>query len=231
MVAEFKIKNLEFISLFSYTPRPFSVDPIILELMKNTKSWTIWLKQDRMVSPKGLSRYLPMSRYVTEVLYNSIDDNPYLKVFDKRTVLIPVPRSNPIPTDGLWVPKRIADEMVVKGLGREVISNLKRAKSINKSSQSIPSERPLPSEHYDSLSVDKIVTDLDEVILIDDVITRGSTLLAAANKLIDAFPKIKIRSFAAIRTISNPSEFRNWLDPVKGAITLRSGGVDTFRNP
>ena len=231
MVANFRIKSLEFISLFSYTPRPSSPDTNILQSMRNTKSWAIWLKQDRMVTRQGDEGSLPMSRFVAESLYNHLADKPFLKIFDKYKVLIPVPKSNPVPADGLWVPKRIADEMIQKGLGSEVVPCLIRAKPVNKSSQSISSQRPLPSEHYDSLFVEQSVTELNEVILIDDVITRGSTLIATANRLIDAFPKIKIHSFAAIRTISDPLEFRNWFDPVEGTITFRSGVGDTIRNP
>ena len=199
--------------------------------MRNTKTWTTWLKQDRMVSRSGDDVNLPMTRYVAETLYDNINDKSFLNVFDQSTVLIPVPRSNPLLQGGLWVPKRIADEMVQKGLGGYVVPCLIRSKPVNKSSWSIPSQRPLPSEHYDSLKVEQTVTELNEVILIDDVITRGSTLIAAANKLIDSFPKIKIESFAAIRTISNPLEFRNWFNPVEGTITFRSGLGDTIRTP
>ena len=231
MVAAFGIKSLQYISLFSYTPRPSSPDTNILQSMKNTKTWTIWLKQDRMVTRNGDGVSLPMSRFIAESLYNYLSDSPFLKTFDRYKVLIPIPRSNPVPEDGLWVPKRIADEMVRKGLGNDVVPCLIRAKPVNKSSQSVSSQRPLPSVHYDSLSVEQTVTELNEVILIDDVITRGSTLIAAANKLIDIFPKIKIESFAAIRTISNPLEFRNWFNPVEGTITFRSGLGDTIRTP
>lgn len=231
MVVFFTSDRIEFVSLFSYTPKPVSLDTDILQLMRNTKSWTVWLKQDRMITRKADGESLPMSRFVAESLYNHLSDKPFLKIFDRDKVLIPIPRSNPIPTDGLWVPKRIADEMVQKGLGGYVVPCLIRSKPVNKSSWSIPSQRPLPSEHYDSLKVEQTVTELNEVILIDDVITRGSTLIAAANKLIDAFPKIKIHSFAAVRTISNSVDFHKWFDPVQGVITFRSLTGDTIRRP
>ena len=222
MIANFKIQNLEFTSLFSNTPRPNSTDPDILQNMKNTKTWTNWLKQDRMVSRSGDDVNLPMTRYVAETLYNNINGKSFVNVFDQSTVLIPVPRSNPLPQGGLWVPKRIAEEMVAKGIGCKVMPSLKRVKAINRSSQSIPSQRPLPSDHYGSLSVEKSLTMSNKVVLIDDVITRGATLIAAANKLIDAYPGIKILSFAAIRTISDSSGFSSWFDPVRGTVIIRS---------
>ncbi len=231
MVTNFKIQNLEFTSLFSYTPRPNSTVPNVLQHMRNTKTWTTWLKQDRMVSRSGDDVNLPMTRYVAETLYDNINDKSFLNVFDQSTVLIPVPRSNPLLQGGLWVPKRIAEELVAKGIGWKVMLSLKRVKTINMSSQSTPSQRPLPSEHYESLSVEKSLTMSDKVVLIDDVITRGATLIAAANKLIDAYPGIKILSFAAIRTISDSSGFSGWYDPVRGTVIIRSQQGDTIRRP
>lgn len=233
MIANFKIRTLEFTSLFSYTSRPESADPNILQYMRNTKTWTAWLKQDRMVYRSGSEDEgsLPMTRYIAETLYDNINEKSFLNVFDQYTVLIPVPRSNPLPPGGLWVPKRIAEEMVDKGIGGEVMLSLKRVKTVNRSSQSIPSQRPLPSEHYESLLVEKSLTMSNKVVLIDDVITRGATLIAAANKLIDTYPKIQILSFAAIRTISNSSEFSRWFDPVRGTVMIRSQQGDTIRRP
>lgn len=64
----------------------------------------------------------------------------------------------------------------------------------------------------------------------DDVITRGATLLGAVNKLADAFPNAKIRAFAFMRTMSNSAEFVNIFDPRKGKIILRDDG-STIRRP
>ena len=57
------------------------------------------------------------------------------------------------------------------------------------------------------MNVTRILSNPDEIILIDDVITRGATLLGAANLLADDFPETPIRAFVAMRTISNPDEF------------------------
>ena len=64
----------------------------------------------------------------------------------------------------------------------------------------------------------------------DDVITRGATIIGATNKLKDIFPNTIIRAFAAIRTISSSANFNNVYDPCIGQIELNENG-ETFRNP
>ncbi len=78
----------------------------------------------------------------------------------------------------------------------------------------------MPEDHYSSLSVSNMIFPFKKAVLIDDVITRGSTLIGSANKFHDRFPDVEIRGFAAIRTMSDPSSFVDWLDPVKGKISL-----------
>lgn len=183
-----------------------------------------------MVNLKGIEGSMPMSGYVAKVLSDTLTNLPFSDFFGKATVLIPVPRSAPIPPGGLWVPRRIADAMVARRIGYTVVPCLVRARSVNKSGQNNPGSRPLPAEHYDSFTVDKTITEFDDVVLVDDVVTRGSTLFAAASKLVDAYPGIRIRAFCAIRTISDSVSFHDWMDPVKSTITLRSQG-DTIRRP
>lgn len=219
------IDTLEFGSLFAYTPRPDSSDPNLKKTMKNTKTWTTqYLKQDRMVRVQGTNDDIPMTRYVAEVISRKFAEIPFSDFFDENTALVPVPSSSQIPKGGLWVPERLAIEMVRKSIGNSVVPCLSRAKSIPKSSLSAPGNRPTPEDHYSSLSVSDTINDFDKAVLIDDVVTRGSTLIGSANKLHDLFPHIEIKGFAAVRTISDPSSFVKWLEPVKGKITLYLGG-------
>jgi orotate phosphoribosyltransferase len=66
-------------------------------------------------------------------------------------------------------------------------------------------------------------------VLVDDVITRGSTLLGCANKILDVWNHADIYGFVVFRTISNHYEFKNFLDPITGIITYRSETKDTIR--
>src|ERR1035437_2599771 len=113
----------------------------------------------------------------------------------------------------LWVPERIATVMVAAGLGKQVASCLIRAKAVSKAALSSPSERPTAVQHYESISVQGSLSKPDEILLVDDVVTRGATLLGAANRLAEAFPQSHIRAFAAMRTISIQYEFENVYAP------------------
>jgi gamma-glutamylcysteine synthetase len=79
------------------------------------------------------------------------------------------------------------------------------------------------------MAVQKSFSDAEEIVLVDDVVTRGATLLGAANRLTEAFPNVRIRAFAAMRTMTPPLVFRAINDPCIGTIELR--GIDTFRRP
>jgi len=68
-----------------------------------------------------------------------------------------------------------------------------------------------------------------EIVLVDDVITRGATAVNAVNRLANAFPNAKIRVFAAMRTISDPDMFSEIIQPCTGTISLI--GEDTYRDP
>ena len=50
--------------------------------------------------------------------------------------------------------------------------------------------RPTAEQHYESISVQGILSEPEEILLVDDVVTRGVTLLGCANRLADAFPKV-----------------------------------------
>jgi len=62
-----------------------------------------------------------------------------------------------------------------------------------------------------------------QITVVDDVVTRGSTLLACSWVLAERFPHAIIRALAVVRTMSN-AEIAGILEPVdNGIIHLRSG--------
>ncbi|MGC8773478.1 MAG: phosphoribosyltransferase [Conexivisphaera sp.] len=148
-----------------------------------------------------------------------------------EAVLIPVPKSSLMKPGDLWVPLEIAGCMEKEGLGRVQVA-LERVKSVPRSATSAPKDRPLPRAHYESLGIVKRrIPDGAFVVLVDDIVTRGHTMFGAAMRILDEYPGVTVVGFAAMRTVSNPSEFRNLYDPVRGEIVYREERGDTLRRP
>lgn len=171
-----------------------------------------------------------MSQWIAKTIQLNRAALPFASFFQPNTVLVPVPKSSLMRPDSLWVPLRIASALVGMGLGKTVAPCLIRMKPVAKAAFSVPQARPTVVEHYESLSVQGHLSELDDILLVDDIITRGATLLGAANRLIDAFPHVRIRGFASMRTVSNPDEFEALYAPYIGTIELRPSG-DTLRRP
>ena len=215
-----RLSELQFGALLSYCPRGDSND------IQYSKNVMLWIKGDRFVGKPPIL----MSQWIAQTILNQKNKLPFFTFFQPDTILIPTPKSSLMQPDTLWVPERIATALVKIGLGKEVVSCLVRRKSVPTSASSSPSKRPTPAVHYDSMIVQGRLSKPKEIVLVDDIITRGSTLLGAANRLADIFPEAHIRAFAAMRTISNPDEFDKVYNPCIGTIDLRASG-DTIRRP
>jgi len=214
------LRQLEFGALLSYSPRGN------LPRIRHSKDVMIALKKDGFVGDPPIL----MSQWVAQKIEGGRTALPFASFFQANTTLVPTPKSSLMQPNTLWVPLRIATALVGMGLGKEVAPCLVRDKPVAKSASSLPSERPTVIEHYESMSVQGRLSKPDDILLVDDVMTRGATLLGAANRLADIFPQIRIRAFAAMRTISNPDEFDKVYVPCVGTIELRESG-DTLRRP
>ena len=153
---------------------------------------------------------------------------PFHDYFHKNAVLVPIPSSSLSRNDTLWVPKCIILAMEKYGLGTSK-TLLKRDTPLPRSSTSLTRNRPKARAHYNSMIVQKTLDEIKEIVLVDDVITRGATVLGAVNLLVDTFPDARIHVFVAMRTVNNPDEFDKTLDPRSSNVLLR--GKNTFRRP
>ena len=216
-----RLSEIEFGSLLSYSPRGNSKNQAL------SRTVTMALKHDEYVHFE--SNQILMSDYVAERLGRDIGKLPFADYFKVNPILVPVPNSSFNKSGTLWVPQRLSNALVRKGFGKSVVECLSRVTPLPKSATSLAKDRPKAIDHYDSLEVKKILFEPDEILLVDDVVTRGATLLGAANKMADTYPNARIRAFTAVRTISDPLDFVKINDPRMGKITLN--GYDTFRVP
>jgi len=171
------------------------------------------------------------SEYIVETLKEIIrEDNDFKEFMDENPILIPVPRHSPIKKGYLWPSLQIAKAMEKEKLG-VVKPLLERIKVVSRSSLSPPGSRPSPITHYRSMTIKRVSLMSQEIILVDDIITRGHTFIASAWYIHEVFPDAQVKAFAAMRTISNESEFKRLIDPVIGKIKYRPIYDDCLRRP
>jgi predicted amidophosphoribosyltransferase len=150
--------------------------------------------------------------------------------FSSSDVLVPVPGSEPLDSLSGSVASLLAEALVREGLAGSHCDCIRRVRPVPKSATAPPRERPSVERHYDSLAVEFTrVADPARLTLVDDVVTRGRTLLAAATRLHDAFPQARIQAFALLRTMGFAPRLDRLLDPCIGEIAWRGG--DARRNP
>ena len=217
------ITVLEFGSLLSYSPHGSSPE------IAQSKEVMKVIKADQYLEKPTIL----MSDWIAQTVKQYFDRLPFASFFKENTVLVPTPGSSLMQANSLWVPHRIATALVKTGIGKEVVPCLVRKTPVRKSAWSKPSERPTVEEHIASFSVQELISEPrpDEVVLVDDIVTRGATLLAAANRLLEALPKAHIRAFASMRAIGDPSDFVSLSSPVIGTIQYRPLKGDTIRRP
>jgi hypothetical protein len=149
--------------------------------------------------------------------------------FRSTDILVPVPGSAPRPKGGIWVADDLARALVQAGVGLFAWPGLRRVSAVRKSATAPLGTRPSVAVHYESFFVTPSALNPASVVLIDDVITKGRTLLAAAARIRETFPSAEVRAFALLRTKGLISEVHRLLEPCTGEITWLAG--DARRNP
>jgi hypothetical protein len=170
-----------------------------------------------------------MLKYALRVRQQVTDSPRLAGFFCTSDVLVPVPGCAPSTAGGLWAANHLAAALVNEGLGGVAWPGLRRVCPVRKSATAAPGERPTVYLHYESFLIERPAAPLERIVLIDDVVTKGRTLLAAATRLHEAFPAAQIRAFALVRTMGLVSGVQQLLDPCRGEIRWRAG--DAHRSP
>ncbi len=195
-------------------------------------------------SPRGESDIAKKSRAVRDALKGGdkqlipamathvrelVDSGKISGFFGSDVTLVPVPRSAPAKPESLWVPLMIARALKDIGLAQEVWPCLTRAKAVQKSAWAVPGERPTLDQHIASLKLTEFLAPTGRILLIDDFITKGRTLLAAAITITNGIHGLDLKAFACIRTLGLVPDIERLRDPTVGSVTVVNG--DAFRNP
>jgi hypothetical protein len=144
--------------------------------------------------------------------------------------LVPAPRSAPIRDPGtLWPAERICARFVAAGLGREVLPCLSRTTAVPKSAFAGAGQRPTAPLHHETMTVQRTLVRPERITVVDDIVTKGATLLAAVSRVAEAFPEAEVRAFALLRTMGLVENVDRIVDACQG--TLLWDGSEVHRIP
>ena len=173
-----------------------------------------------------------LPRLITRVWSQAVGQGRFGPSLGSRVVLVPVPGSA-AGHDAHWVGERLALCLQQVGLAAQVWPVLHRRWAVRKSAFCAAGARPSVLEHYASFVVEPpprngAAAGLP-LTLIDDVITRGRTLLAAACRLREAYPQAQVRAFVLLRTLARNEALLQVFDPCAGEVRWAEG--DARRRP
>ena len=207
------LSSVTFTSCYTYSPR--------------AEGWLAKASRelcDRVKSCDPL--WLP--RYAGFVYRCSLWDRHLATLFAPDAVLVPVPgsaRSGEAP----WAAFRLAVALSEVGFALRIWTALRRRYAVTKSATAPSAGRPTVHQHYESFAAEPPANPVHRIVLIDDVITKGRTMLAAAARLRSELPCADIRGFALIRTAGFVPQIKRLEEPCHGLI--RWAGGDARREP
>jgi len=210
--------NLRYGSLWTYSPRGKSQASIYSQrvLLEGIKQWKhLYIANSNFDPHEAIHERLRRPEY----------RDLFRPIFPDGTLLVPVPKSTPHMKDALWPSEKICEAVLSSGLASKVVMLLQRSQAMRKSASATPGNRPPLEEHRASLVVKNELNHFEHITLVDDVVTKGTTLGACALMLQECFPHVSITAFVTFRTRGLVEEIDRVLDPFEGTITLSANSV------
>jgi hypothetical protein len=142
------LSTIEFGSLLSYSPRGMSY------FNRESRTAMNALKHDGYVSNLPIL----MSDFISKMVKEDMTTLPFAHFFQNNPILVPVSNSSLMRPGTLWVPQRLANALIKQELGRSVVECVRRIKPLPKAATSLSENRPKATQHYDSIEIQKILS-------------------------------------------------------------------------
>lgn len=167
-------------------------------------------------------------RQIADHVANLVAAGEFPNFFGADVTLVPVPGHTPLMAGAVSTTQRISRTLADKGLAAEVNTLVVRTYPVPKSAFATPATRPRAKDHFASMSALPSLLVPRRILLVDDFVTRGATLLGAASRIRAAYPDCAIAAFAAVRSVTQ-GEVSSIRDPCVGDIVLQSDGESSRR--
>ena len=189
-----------------------------------------WVAESSRVMCRRVKSSDPLwlPHYAGCVFRSTFRNRELAELFSRGAMLVPVPGSART-GDAPWTALRLALALRQVGLALRIWIGLRRRYAVTKSATAVSAARPSVQQHYESLAAMLPVLPMHRVVLVDDVITKGRTILAAAARLHCVLPAAEVRAFALIRTEGFTHRIERLEEPCHGVI--RWVGGDARREP
>lgn len=207
------LAELKVASLLIYPSRPQSA--------ADREARDVILTGIKQAKPRHLQR-------VAVRLADLPEDHPVRQLVPPTAVLVPAPRSVPLANDSLWPALLIAEALRAAGVGAQVLSLLSRFEPVRRSTGArAGADREPPLRHYETIEPTSfahiaLAEPRAHFVIVDDVVTTGSTLIACASRLAALAPEATITAFAVARAERTHTfgEAQEMFSPTVQSITL-----------
>ncbi len=195
-------------------------------------------------SPRGQSNISQQSKDITygikndtnntimkavESLGKNLENAGFKDYLGKDLTLVPVPKRHPRVDGALWPAERICYALLKVGIGTSIERCIEREKPVRRSATSNIGERPTVAEHLDTLICKIPSVTSRRFLLVDDVLTKGATVVASAQALLKVVPSVEVSAFCLVRTMGLIPDVEKIVDPCIGEIVF--DGTATARTP
>jgi glutamine phosphoribosylpyrophosphate amidotransferase len=162
-------------------------------------------------------------RQIAEHVGELVRDGRFPGFLGDDVLLVPVPGHAPLARGARNNASRIASALIAEKLAHEMADSLVRARPVAKSAFAKPADRPRAADHFHSLEMARSLLPPRRILLVDDFVTRGATLIGAASRVQEVFPGVEVRAFPLVRSITD-GDIPTIREPCVGTVELDADG-------